>query len=560
MFLSLRLRQAWRRLAFGGAIFGATFMVLGGVGLLTLLPACVSTSLAAELTPESPEVLQAVKRATTYLEGADDVRIGGKALIALALIKTGTPVEDPKVQKKVQEAVEAIRDELNAEAGFRADIYSTGLAIVFLAALDGKTYRAEIEGVLKSLYARQKPHGGWGYPNRSTGDTSMTQYAVLSLWEASRAGIRVPANVWSGVIRWLLQTQDPSGAFAYQGHPSERQERIPQQDIRLSMTVAGTGSLYIARNYLRGARSLAKRSSAVPPQFKPVRKRSEKSAARRPKVAINPEWLEAALYDGDAWLRAHFTVRPNVYAYYYSYTLERYEAFKEFAGGGPPIEPAWYTKMATDLLKRQHKKGYWPASMPIGPPVATSFAVLFLTRSTQRGLGPKGFGEGTLVGGRGLPSDVSKVELKGGRVTARALEGPAEELFRLLDHPQGTETASALESIRQRTARGDPDVEQSAERFRKLAASETPDVRAAVLAALARSRNLDDVTLLIRALNDPDPRVVVAARDGLRFISRKFDGFGLPDHPTATERQRAVKQWTAWYHTIRPEFELTQPN
>ncbi|MEX2561255.1 MAG: hypothetical protein WD403_15135, partial [Pirellulales bacterium] len=70
--------------------------------------------------------------------------------------------------------------------------------------------------------------------------------------------------------------------------------------------------------------------------------------------------------------------------------------------------------------------------------------------------------------------------------------------------------------------------------------------------ALARTRNLDEVPLLIEALEDPDAEVFRAAFDGLRFISRKFIGGSAPRQPDQAERIRAIDHWESWYRSIRP--------
>ncbi len=74
--------------------------------------------------------------------------------------------------------------------------------------------------------------------------------------------------------------------------------------------------------------------------------------------------------------------------------------------------------------------------------------------------------------------------------------------------------------------------------------------------ALARTRSLDNVPTLIYALSDPDPRVAVAARDGLRFTSRKFDGFGLSDNPDAGEAAAVTEKWKQWYLSLRPNAKF----
>ena len=65
-------------------------------------------------------------------------------------------------------------------------------------------------------------------------------------------------------------------------------------------------------------------------------------------------------------------------------------------------------------------------------------------------------------------------------------------------------------------------------------------------------RRFEDIPLLIYALSDPDDGVSVAARDALRFTSRRLDGFGMSDAPSDQEKQAAVAAWRAWYAGINP--------
>ena len=71
------------------------------------------------------------------------------------------------------------------------DVYSNGLAVIFLCELAPHKYAREIEWYLDRLKKRQKDHGGWGYNELPTGDTSQTQYGTLSYWEANRRGFSV---------------------------------------------------------------------------------------------------------------------------------------------------------------------------------------------------------------------------------------------------------------------------------------------------------------------------------------------------------------------------------
>ena len=73
---------------------------------------------------------------------------------------------------------------------------------------------------------------------------------------------------------------------------------------------------------------------------------------------------------------------------------------------------------------------------------------------------------------------------------------------------------------------------------------------------LGKSDELRVVPALIFALSDPDKSVRQYARDGLRFISRKFDGFGMPDDPTDADIAKAQQKWRDWYRTMQSEVRL----
>jgi HEAT repeat protein len=94
------------------------------------------------------------------------------------------------------------------------------------------------------------------------------------------------------------------------------------------------------------------------------------------------------------------------------------------------------------------------------------------------------------------------------------------------------------------------------ERLRAMVTNENFDARLAAVKTLARSRELDNVPALIYALSDPDWRVVEAARDGLAFISRKFQGYGPPPQATVEQVQAAQAKWKQWYLAIRPDGQL----
>src|SRR5690606_7703860 len=137
------------------------------------------------------------------------------------------------------------------------------------------------------------------------------------------------------------------------------------------------------------------------------------------------------------------------------------------------------------------------------------------------------------------------------------LSGPAEELLDVLGNPNDARFAQAVAGVeRYAESADDKQLSPLAARLRQIAQSDDPAARAAAIAALGKTRNLDDVPLLIHALRDRDDRVALAARDALRYISRKLTGFGLRFPATAADKETAAKKWGQWYLAIRPGAEL----
>ena len=85
----------------------------------------------------------------------------------------------------------------------------------------------------------------------------------------------------------------------------------------------------------------------------------------------------------------------------------------------------------------------------------------------------------------------------------------------------------------------------------KLALQGTGEVRLLAIAAIRQSRDLNRAPLLIRLLEDPDPRIAQAADAALGHLSRRFD---KPD--STIGREQLVKKWKLWFQGIRPEIDL----
>lgn len=130
------------------------------------------------------------------------------------------------------------------------DIYSNGLAVIFLCELSPQKYGKQIEWYLNRLKHVQKDHGGWGYFGVPSGDTSQTQYGTLSYWEANRRGFNVDGGSVDNLATWLLRTQDPGGCWGYQGNLAPNDTPVAQNETNCSMLAAGLGSMYICTTSL----------------------------------------------------------------------------------------------------------------------------------------------------------------------------------------------------------------------------------------------------------------------------------------------------------------------
>lgn len=512
------------------------------------------------LTPESPEVKASVDRAVRYLTStAADERLGGRALVALAMIKSTVDPSNAKVQKTAEEVV-AHAQQVKNDPGEKWDlitIYAVGLELILLCELDPERYGDSIGALHGYLLRLQKSAGGWGYKHLPTCDTSMSQYAVLSMWTAEQAGLSTNVGVWENVTSWFLRTQDPQGPFGYQGVDSgDTNKLVPQGGVRHSMAAGGLGSLYICADHLGLQRRKKKEETKAPSK---LLQKEEKPQAqhRRLTSKIPSARINQALDLGDSWMYQNYKIEDVPYQFYYLYALERYESFKEAGSETPGQSLRWYTDGAQFLMANQKDNGSWSGDDPaLGPACDTSFAVLFLVRSTRKSLKRAGrYGAGTLTGQRGIPEEG---RLENGRFEPKPLAGPAEELLAVMEDPSSPQYLRAVAGFEDKVLAADETtIDKMTLRLRELAGSERPEARLAAVMALGRSRDLDNVPTLIYALSDPDLRVVGEARDSLRFISRKFDGFGYEPKPGDTAARRtAIEQWKNWFRSIRPDAQF----
>jgi len=277
--------------------------------------------LAAPAAEESTgrQVRMAILRAVEHLKRSrktdgtwpDYAREGGvTALICYALVQAGVAPDD----EAVAAGLETLRKTPNEAT------YVVALKAMAFSAANPVRFREEIQASADWLAQTQQATGGWGYglvPEAERAgaamargwrrvqdeaqlqsiyqrtDASNTQFAVLGLAEAQRAGAHVPADVWRKADRHFRATQLPGGGWGYIYQKPDPNEAYG------SMTAAAVASLFLCAERLA-------------PQ--------ETSETRAERSRIIEQGIE--------WIAQRYSLRENpgrgaAWYYFWLYSLER---------------------------------------------------------------------------------------------------------------------------------------------------------------------------------------------------------------------------------------------
>lgn len=506
------------------------------------------TPVRAQAGPEAG----AVQRGVAYLRGqAGSLKVGEAALAALAMHKAEVPETDPAFRTCLNLVLSRFGPEgYNPELQGGHEVYEVGVVCMLLVNLDPYAYKPQIEAVTRWLVGRQKSNGAWDYVQRvapEQGDCSMSQYALLGLWEAENAGIPVHPSVWDRAARFFLTAQLPNGGWNY--HPDEPAAGA----VNVSMTAAGVGSLMICDRQLAQYR---KGPEVLHPLLVPLVAEGAGTISYRPATSVAA--LNSAVKRGLAWLNgaynpANLEVMGNS-VYYGLYGLERVQALaeKEFLGSTD-----FYPKGLSYVLATQTQEGCWRSKdTALKEAPTTSWALLFAARSTAKSVRKieiRKLGAGTLLGGRGLPTDLNNMTIAQGRVVVRPMNGAVDSMLAVLEDPATMNADSALAGlVAKYQADGPAALKPFKARFRKLRADRDPGIRRVACWALARCGDLDTAPDLIRSLLDPVDDVAIEARVGLQVLSRKLDSLGPARGATSAQRLEAARRWRDWYESVRP--------
>ncbi len=202
----------------------------------------------------------------------------------------------------------------------RWSTYASSFLLLALARMSPEAFGKRIHELAAQLAMTQLESGMWSYGPEAKGvealgDNSNTQIAVLALWTAQeRVGFKVHKKVWARVKAHFAKSQLPDGSWGYRpavkGRGAGRATRA-----KPAMTAAGLCS-YVLANGGRKPDKVTKKA-----------------------LAAIKAWPQVAWEDP-----------------YLTWMMERVGSAMAL-----PLT-AWYVPGAKDLLKRQTKRGGWPAA------------------------------------------------------------------------------------------------------------------------------------------------------------------------------------------------------
>ena len=427
--------------------------------------------------PEHPAIQKMINAGVEYLsnsplrgdsEGGPE---GTRIMAALAVYKVTYEANHRVVQMGIEAARKMAIDVSNANSDrFESKIiYSISIAGILLATVDVDKYNEEIRIIQAFLIRSQKPHGGFGYldggPYFRSGDISQTQYAMLALWTMNQVNVEVPEEVAAKGVNFLVSAQTNDGGWPYQYGG----DGGSSGGATHSLSAAGLSALLIGGDMLGLYRSKYGQNDeddGVPEAFRRIEIEKIK---KRP--AMDRARVDEAMRKGEAYHRNKNYERA-VWYYYYLYSVERFESFLEFAKHKKAKEksPGWYNQIAEDLMKAQAPDGAWGkesgGDKVLAPDICTSFAVLFLIRSTQKAISE--MQEAVAEGGQELPKDLRSVKAGQGKVISKTETTSIDDALKMLEDEGKSDGEDSLAPERMRLAKDPKARKEQLNRFSRL--------------------------------------------------------------------------------------------
>ncbi len=538
----------------------------------------------------------AIQRGRAYLQThVKSYRGGEKSLAAYALLKTGSNKRAPEIEEAIQAALKEAefyqpgQEPPGADQPYahREFAYTVPCHLFLFEAADPVEFKPQIAALSQFLWEQQEPNGSWcyvNYPAPDPGDTSQLQFALLGLWAAARADIDVPGQAFQKAAQWLLKTQLSEGGFAYQPVSGVNAD---QKAYRYSTTLGGVSSLLLVRYlYFPGVPfgenapvSDGSKSTKPGKKFGVLDRLGDEGAQPKggDRITLNLAGVDKSISRAMKLVDEKFTTEPFYNCHMYVlYSMERAAALLDSDHLG---SHDWFAEASDAILRYQLADGSWNDFNGSGP--STSFALLCLSKATSKIVGrtpEKTVGGGLLSGARGLPGDLSKLQVKDGQASERKSLGTVDDLLADLEKTSEISVKDVQEAVLETVNLDDPQQLVGAiERLRRLAGDPRADVRRTALWAMGRTGDVRLAPLLIAALSDEDAGVIREASYGLAILSRKPAGLvndkgkAIPIEPLegldeeAEEDQErealrawqtsAIPAWKSWYLSVRPYDE-----
>jgi hypothetical protein len=363
-----------------------------------LLPLVLSAAAAsAQMAVDGRQVKRAVEAGIRHLRAEQlpdgswhefpGFRGGSTALAVLAMLNAGVAPDDPVVARALAVVKAAPHDKT----------YVVALKAMALAAADPAAHRDEIARCVKDLCAWQMIDGTWTYgPRRrnpaekplrlreevggglfgewrALGDSSNTQFALLALHEAARAGVAVEQAVLDRSDKFFRRSITRNGGWGYH-------EKLDGESASGTMTATALASLHITGSRLNRSAERGFADGAAPGCGEYLQDRH---------IAAGLDWMarkfRADLVPAEG---RSYNVLQNLY--YWLYSAERVGVLtgRRTLGGHD-----WFREGAAILVRLQRADGSWPSTTgglnvfeqpaAVIPPLRiadTCFALLFLAK------------------------------------------------------------------------------------------------------------------------------------------------------------------------------------
>ncbi|MEZ4755033.1 MAG: prenyltransferase/squalene oxidase repeat-containing protein [Bdellovibrionota bacterium] len=252
-----------------------------------------------------------------------------------------------------------------------------------------KDSKKALQEIVRFLVKKMEADGGWRYPGGSSADTynvdvSNTQFAIHTLYEAKKLGLRVPNKIFMKTLEYLLNSQEKHGPAFQLTRESSDPRYAP-----IKQTVKARGWGYTAEGKASGAMTVAGFMTLL--EIKDII--LDDSKLQRDLSTLRK--IDESCMDAYAWLTKEFRVDTNPviggdWKFYYLYGLEKVsdllgiQKYTQTLDDGRNWERFWYKEGAEHLTSTQVEDGTWDASNPLTSKLtSTAFALLFLKRVTR---------------------------------------------------------------------------------------------------------------------------------------------------------------------------------